>query len=218
MKIKYVAHACFVIETEGGTRILTDPYEPGSFDGAVKYKPVSESAHIVLVSHHHADHNWVEGVTGDPVVVDEPGEKTIGDVQVLGVGSYHDTSSGSERGENVIYRIYAEGISVCHLGDLGHALDEESAARLRPVDVLLLPVGGTFTIDARVAGQVREILSPRLSIPMHFKTDGVDFPIAPVDSYLDGLDDVARSGSSEISLNRDDLPSGTVLLEPSALP
>jgi len=218
MRIKYIAHACFLIETSAGTRILTDPYEPGSYDGAVKYVPVSEEADIVLVSHDHADHNWVAGVAGDPIVVKEAGEQTVNGVQIVGVHSYHDTSLGSERGENIVFRVFTDGLSVCHLGDLGHPLDEEATASLRPVDVLLLPVGGTFAIDAQVAGQVRDALSPRLTIPMHFKTDGVDFPIAPVDSYLAGLQDVTRTGSSEVELFSDDMPSGTVLLEPSALP
>ena len=217
MRIKYIAHSCFLIETGAGIRILTDPYEPGAYDGAVKYSPVSEKADIVLVSHDHADHNWVAGVTGDPVVLNRPGSETINDVQILGVPSYHDTTRGSERGENVVFRVLAEGMSVCHLGDLGHPLDEESAAVIRPVDVLLLPVGGTFAIDAKVAGQVRETLSPKLTIPMHFKTDGVDFPIDPVDSYLVGLDDVTRDGSSELEFSADGVPGGTIVLEPSAL-
>lgn len=218
MRIKYIAHACFLIETGTGIRILTDPYEPGSYDGAVKYKPVSETADIVLISHDHADHNWVKGVSGDPVVVNRSGEETINGVQITGILSYHDTSRGSERGENIIFRVFADGLSVCHLGDLGHSLDAEAAGILQPVDALLLPVGGTFAIDAQVAGQVRNTLSPAFTIPMHFKTDGVDFPIAPVDPYLSGLDDLTRAGSSELEFTRDDLPSGTVLLEPSALP
>ncbi|TNF48092.1 MBL fold metallo-hydrolase [bacterium] len=218
MKVKYIAHACFLIETSTGTRILTDPYEPGSYDGAVKYLPVTDEADIVLVSHDHADHNWVAGVSGDPIVVREAGDRTVNDVQITGVHSYHDTSLGSERGENIIYRIFTEGLTVCHLGDLGHLLDDEAVASLRPVDVLLLPVGGTFAIDAKVAGQVRDALSPSLTIPMHFKTDGVDFPISPVDDYLADLQDVTRAGSSEVEFSADDIPSGTVLLEPSALP
>lgn len=218
MRIKYIAHACFLIETGTGTRILTDPYEPGSFDGAVKYKPVSEAADIVLISHDHADHNWVEGVSGDPVVVNRSGEETINGVQITGIPSYHDTSRGSERGDNIIFRIFADGLSICHLGDLGHPLDPDTAGILQPVDALLLPVGGTFAIDALVAGQVRTTLSPAFTIPMHYKTDGVDFPIAPVDAYLSGVDDLTRAGSSELEFTRVDLPSGTVLLEPSALP
>ncbi len=218
MRIKYIAHSCFLIETSAGTRILTDPYEPGSFDGAVKYLLVSEEADIVLVTHDHADHNWITGVSGDPKIVKDAGEQTVNGVQIVGIRFYHDTSLGSERGENVVFRVFIDGLSICHLGDLGHPLDEGEAASLRPVNVLLMPVGGTFTIDAQVAGQVRAALSPRLTIPMHFKTDGADFPIAPVDSYLAGLQDVTRTGSSEIELSRDDIPSGTVLLEPSALP
>ena len=151
-------------------------------------------------------------------MVNSSGEETINGVQITGISSCHDTSMGSERGGNIIFRILGDGLLVCHLGDLGHFLDAETAGILQPVDALLLPVGGTFTIDAQVAGQVRNTLSPGFTIPMHFKTDGVDFPIAPVAPYLSGLDDQTRAGSSELEFTRDDLPSGTVLLEPSALP
>ena len=218
MRIKYIAHACFLIETGSGVRIITDPYKPGAYDGAVKYRPLSEQADIVLVSHDHADHNWAAGVSGDPIVVSEAGEHTIGNIQISGVHSYHDTSEGSERGENIIFKVFADGLSICHLGDLGHPLDDEAASILRPVDVLFIPVGGTFTIDATIAGRVRDILSPGFTIPMHFKTDGADFPIAPVDPYLENLQDVVRTGSSEVEFSSEDIPSGTVLLEPSSLP
>ncbi|HDL52878.1 MAG TPA: MBL fold metallo-hydrolase [Proteobacteria bacterium] len=218
MRIKYLGHACFLLEANDGTRILTDPYEPGSFDGAVKYRPVAETADIVLVSHDHADHNWSAGIPGSPQVIKEDGERAVSGIKVLGVPSFHDTSRGSERGNNIIFRVELDGLAVCHLGDLGHALDPASASALLPVDVLLMPVGGTFTIGAQVASEVMEILSPTLTIPMHFKTDGVDFPIDPVDGFLAKKDNVIRAGSSEITVSRGDIPSGIVLLDPSLLP
>jgi len=218
MKIKYVGHACFLVTTGDGTRILTDPYEPGSFDGAVKYRPISEGADLVLVSHGHPDHNYVAGVPGSPRVVDHSGETTAGDVSIIGVPCWHDASRGSERGENIVFRIEADGLSVCHLGDLGHPLDAETAGAILPVDVLLLPVGGFFTVGNDEADGIMGALAPKLVIPMHYQTVGVDFPIAPVDVFLDGRDGVRFGHSSEVEFSPEDLPDGILVLEPANLP
>jgi L-ascorbate metabolism protein UlaG (beta-lactamase superfamily) len=218
MKIKYVGHACFLVTTGGGTRIITDPYESGSYDGAVKYRPVDDAADIALVSHGHPDHNHVAGVPGSPRVVDEPGKTAARDVSILGVPCWHDTSGGSERGANIIFRIEADGLSVCHLGDLGHPLDTGTADSLLPVDVLLLPVGGFFTVGNEQADGIMGALSPKLVIPMHYRTAGVDFPIAPVEDFLEGRDGVRYGEGSEVEFLQDDLPGGILVLEPANLP
>lgn len=218
MRIKYIGHSCFLIESADGTRIVTDPYEPGCFDGALKYKPVSEDGDIVLVSHDHADHNWFSGVGGNPEVVSEAGGRTVKGVEILGVPSYHDTSQGSERGSNILFRFTVDGLAVCHLGDLGHTLKDDSAAQLKPVDILLMPVGGFFTIGREEADAIIDALSPRLVIPMHFKTDGVDFPIAPVGDFIAGREGVTISGGSEVVLTVDDFPGGMLVLDPAAMP
>lgn len=218
MKIKYIGHSCFLVTTDNGTRIVTDPYEPGSYDGAVKYRPVGEDADIVLVSHSHPDHNHLDSVSGSPRVIDQAGTSSADGIDILGVSTYHDTSEGSERGSNIIFRIEADGLTLCHLGDLGHLLDDATAHHLRPVDILMLPVGGFFAIGSEEADPIIEALQPGLVIPMHFKTEGVDFPIAPVDDFLSGREGVVREGSSEVEVTASNLPKGVLVLEPANLP
>lgn len=218
MKIKYIGHACFLVTTDNGTRIITDPYEPGAFDGAVKYRPVGEEADIVLVSHDHADHNHTASVSGNPRVVEEAGSNAVNGINILGVSTYHDTSEGSERGSNIIFRFEADGLAVCHLGDIGHTLDDATAHQLRPVDILMIPVGGFFTVGSDEADALIDSLMPRLVIPMHFKTEGVDFPIAPVDDFLSGRKEVLREGESEVELAAGNLPEGVLVLNPAKLP
>jgi L-ascorbate metabolism protein UlaG (beta-lactamase superfamily) len=218
MKIKYIGHSCFLVVTDGGTRIITDPYEPGSYDGAVKYRPVGEEADIVLVSHGHPDHNHIASVAGNPRVVEEAGANTIDGIHILGVSTYHDTSEGSERGGNIIFRFEADGLALCHLGDVGHTLDDATAHQLRPVDILMLPVGGVFAIGSKEADALIDSLMPGLVIPMHFKTDGVDFPIAPVEDFLSGRTEVLWEGGSEVEVTAGKLPEGVLVLNPAKLP
>ncbi len=218
MKIKYIGHACFLLTTEKGIRIMTDPYEPGAYDGAVKYRPACEPADVVLVSHGHPDHCHVQSVEGEPSVVEAAGTSSFDGVQVEGIDTFHDTSEGSERGSNLIFRVKADGLTVCHLGDLGHTLDEETAGRIRPVDVLMIPVGGFFTVGSEEADAIIGSLGPKLVIPMHFKTEGVDFPIAPVDTFLAGRKGVDRRESSEVILSPGNLPEGILVLTPANLP
>lgn len=218
MKIKYFGHASFLVTTDNGTRIITDPYEPGSFDGAVMYRPIGEEADIVLVSHGHPDHNHTASVGGNPQVVDESGANNVKGIPILGVPTYHDTSGGSERGSNIIFRFEADGLVLCHLGDIGHTLDDETTRQLKPVDILMMPVGGFFTIGSSEADSLINSLMPGLVIPMHFKTEGVDFPIAPVNDFLSGRKEVLWEEGSEIDVTAGNLPEGVMVLNPANLP
>lgn len=217
MIIKFLGHAAFFITTADGTRIVIDPYEPGGYDGAIAYGRLREPADLVVVSHEHADHSYVKMVPGHPEVVRGTGEVKHGSITFRGVAAYHDTSRGAERGENVIRVIDADGITLCHLGDLGHALGPEDAAALMPIDVLMVPVGGTFTIDAKAATAVVNRLSPRLAIPMHYRTPKVGFNIASVEAFLAGKSRVRREVGSEIEITKESLPEPTeiVVLEPA---
>jgi len=217
MKIKFLGHAAFLITTGDGTKIVTDPYEPGGFGGAIAHGPLEEPADLVVVSHGHADHNYVKMVPGDPAVVQGPGEQTHSGITFRALASHHDTSRGAERGQNIVRVIEADGMTVCHLGDLGHALSPEDATALGAVDVLLVPVGGTFTIDAKGATAAVNRLRPRIAIPMHYRTPKVTLNIAPVDGFLADKPRVRRVKGSEIEVTKESLPEPTeiVVLEPA---
>jgi L-ascorbate metabolism protein UlaG (beta-lactamase superfamily) len=194
MKIKYIGHACFLIETKDGVRILTDPYEPGAF-GALKYSKIEDEADIVTVSHEHADHNAVSSVPGKPEVVKGAGKHTVKGINFYGIQVYHDRSGGRERGDNVLFIIESD-LRILHCGDLGHTLDEKHIEEIGKVDILLIPVGGYFTIGPIEATKIMQKISPKVTIPMHYKTPKVDFPIKPVEEFLKDKGNVKRMGSS----------------------
>jgi len=217
MKVKWLGHAAFVLTAADNTRLITDPYVPGAYNGAVGYGPIQEAVQGVTVSHEHADHNGVQGLPGKPQVIRGKGEFTVGKVKITGVDSYHDNSAGSQRGTNTIFRFEIDGLVLCHLGDLGHLLPGATAKALGRVDVLLVPVGGFFTIDATEAQAVTRQLGPRVVIPMHFKTPKLDFAIAGVDDFLKGQKNVKRIGRSEVEIVSAQLPKETEtwVLEPA---
>jgi L-ascorbate metabolism protein UlaG (beta-lactamase superfamily) len=217
MKIEFLGHAAFLITTADGVKIVTDPYEPGGFGGAIGYGPLDKPADIVIISHDHADHNYVKMVPGDPVVVRRSGDETHRGVVFRALDTYHDSNSGAERGKNTARLIGADGLVLCHLGDLGEQISPEDAVRLGPIDVLMLPVGGTFTIDAVGASAVVARLKPRIAIPMHYKTPKVGFELAPVDDFLAGKPRVRRVDGSAIEVTKESLPEPTeiVVLRPA---
>ena len=149
MEIRWLGHASFLITTSDGVRIITDPYESGSYGGGIGYGQIDLEADIVTISHdQHEDHNFTKGIKGDFAVVKGAVKEVIGGVTVRGIASFHDKSQGSERGENTIFCIEADGICLCHLGDLGHMLSGVQVDEIGNADILLIPIGGTYTIDA----------------------------------------------------------------------
>lgn len=214
MKVKWLGHACFLITSKGGVRIITDPYAVG---GGINYSPIEETADIVVVSHGHSDHNNVSAVRGTPEVVEGSGTRTAKGIQFRGIATYHDTSQGKERGPNTVFCFNVDDIRLCHLGDLGHMLSPEQITEIGAVDILFVPVGGFYTIDASVASQVCDKLKPKVAIPMHFKTPKCAYPIAGVEDFLKGKENVKRVGESEVELEREELPATTeiVLLQPA---
>jgi len=210
MTIKFLGHATFLITSEDGVRIITDPYEPGGFGGTFRYRPITDEADIVTVSHDHADHNYVAGVPGNPVVVTESTE--VSGISFRAIDGYHDDAQGAERGPNRIFCFEVDGIRVCHLGDLGEPLSAEQQAAIGEVDVLLIPVGGHFTIDAQGATQAIDQLQPAVIIPMHFKTPKVDLPIGPVDDFLAGKQNVEDAGTSQITVCADEIGEGAQII------
>jgi L-ascorbate metabolism protein UlaG (beta-lactamase superfamily) len=216
MKIQWLGHACFLLTSESGTRIITDPYTPGAF--GLDYGSIAEEADIVTVSHDHADHNNVADVKGKPQVVQGAGAHEAKGIRFKGVATFHDPSSGSQRGANTLFCFAVDGVNVCHLGDLGHDLDDRAVAEAGPVDVLLIPVGGNFTIDAAVANRVCDKLKPKMVIPMHFRNDRCpNFPVTGVDEFVAMRSSVRRLHSSEVTVRKEELPATveTVVLQPA---
>lgn len=214
MKIKWLGHAAFLITSDQGTKIITDPYQPG---GAITYGGIDETADVVTVSHQHADHNYVAQIQGNPQVVDKAGSTQAKGMEFRGVATFHDPSQGSQRGANIIFCFTVDGVRICHAGDIGHQLSPQQIQEIGPVDVLLAPVGGAYTVDAAGAAQVCEQLKPKVVIPMHFKTDKIAYPITGVDEFTKGRPSVRQVGSSEVEFKAGQLPSATetVVLQPA---
>jgi L-ascorbate metabolism protein UlaG (beta-lactamase superfamily) len=211
MKIKYLAHATFLITSEKGVRIITDPYNNAP---DFKYDAITETADIVTISHEHGDHNNAAAVKGNPTVLRTGGE--VKGIKVKAVTTAHDNTGGSRRGKNTVFCLNIDGIDVCHMGDLGHELTAEQVKDIGNVDVVMIPVGGYFTIDAKTAWKVCEQLKPTVIIPMHYKTDKSNLPIAGVEDFCkDKI--VTYAKSSEIEFQADKLPKGTqiIVLKPS---
>lgn len=201
MRFYWYGHACFLIVTAGGTRVLTDP-----FDATVGYSLPREPVDVVTVSHHHYDHDAAGGVRGNPRVVDSADKVQVKDVSIYGVSSYHDDAGGRQRGANTIFVIEADGLRAVHLGDLGHQLSTAQVGDIGLVDVLMVPVGGTFTVDATGAADVVKALHPQVILPMHYQTPRLQkLRLDPVEKFTAYFSAVRRAPELEIS--RESLPS-----------
>jgi L-ascorbate metabolism protein UlaG (beta-lactamase superfamily) len=200
MKIKWLGHSCFLITSDTGIRVLTDP-----FDEQVGYELPAVEADIVTTSHDHFDHNHISIVKGSFVHVNRPGSFEEHGIKIIGVATFHDEVKGGKRGTNTVFKFTIDDINVCHCGDLGHVLTPEQAEQVGVVDVLLLPVGGTFTVDAKEAFEVVNQLKPLVTIPMHFKTEALTFSVEGVNSFLKVAGGGEMTGSQEITLDKDNL-------------
>ncbi|MFO7815011.1 MAG: MBL fold metallo-hydrolase [Halanaerobiales bacterium] len=199
MKFKWWGQASFLITKDDGTKIVTDPYNED-----LPYKKINDEADYVTVSHDHFDHNAVDTIPGQPYVVNNVSGFKDKEVDIIGISTYHDDSEGVERGENIIFMMQLDGMKVSHLGDLGHSLDSSQIEKLKDTDILLLPVGGHFTIDADQAYQIVKELDPKVVVPMHFKTDILDLPIKGVDKFLDNFssEKIEKVNNCELEINK----------------
>ncbi len=214
MKIQWLAHSSFLITSRNGVRILTDPYNTGH---GIAHTPIDESAEIVTMSHDHFDHNAFAQVRGNPEKVSSPGSNILRGIGFKGIPVYHDENKGKQRGRNIIFCFTIDGIRLCHLGDLGHTLSAEEVKEIGQVDVLFVPVGGYYTIDAAAASRVCESLKPRIVFPMHFKTAKLDFPVTGVEPFIEGKKNVVRRESSEVEFSTETVPDETeiIVLQPA---
>ena len=205
MRIKWYGHACFLVEAKDGTKVITDP-----FDESIGYSIPEEKPDVVTVSHSHFDHNAVDLLQGNPEVVKNVGETEVKGIIFKGIKSFHDKSKGAQRGSNIIFVFAIDGVRFCHLGDLGHLLNSEQLEEIGEVDVLFIPVGGTFTIDGREAREVSQQLNPRLIIPMHYKTEACNIGIASCEEFLKGFTKVEKM--AEWQGDKKSLPSEQTVL------
>jgi len=203
MIITWQGHSCFKIQDKvgpEGVTLVTDP-----FDKEVGLKVPNFEADIITISHDHKDHNNIGALRGQPMVINCAGEYDFKGVLVEGIDSYHDEKKGEERGANIIYRIEIDDISVAHLGDLGDVLDNAQLEKLVGTDILLIPVGGKYTLDAKKAVEVISQIEPRVVIPMHYKTKDIKYDLDPVDKFIKELG-LTPTYEEKLKISKKDLP------------
>ena len=208
MKIRWLGHSSFLITADDGTKIITDPY--GVYPD-LHYAQIEESADVVVLSHKHGDHFGAR-VKGNPKLVTGGGQKKVGSIEFKGIEVYHDTSKGSQRGPNTVFCFTVIGVRLCHLGDLGHLLSGPEIAEIGQVDVIMIPVGGFYTIDASTASKICDQIKPKVIIPMHYKNDKCSFPISGVDEFLKGKANVKGLNTSDLELKGGQLPQATEIV------
>jgi L-ascorbate metabolism protein UlaG (beta-lactamase superfamily) len=212
MRIEFLAHASFLFTDERGVKFMTDPYEAGSFSGRVGYDPIDESPDVIIITHDHLDHSHTATIPGDFEVVRKEG--TPRGVPVRSVPVFHDMFGGSRFGGTIDLKVFTiDGITICHCGDIGELLDEpERRAAIGPIDVLIIPTGGYYTLGPEGAAEVTRRLKPKVVIPCHYKTDKCGFDIHPVDPFLEHFDAVRVVDSTSVHLSIDTLPEATQCL------
>ncbi|MBQ9145138.1 MAG: MBL fold metallo-hydrolase [Clostridia bacterium] len=199
MHIRWLGHASFLLTESTGTAVVTDPYAD-----SVGFQMPAVSAHAVTVSHSHSDHNNVSAVSGSPVVYSTVGSFEVDGVHISAFRTYHDQQKGALRGDNLVFTYRLDGVDVCHLGDIGQPCNARICDAVGNVDVLLVPVGGKYTIDAELAKDYVDKLMPSIVIPMHYKTEDSAIDIEEVDEFLSLFEDeqITRVEGDTITLDR----------------
>lgn len=212
MKLKWYGHACFSMKFENGTTLVIDP-----FDDSVGYPLCRACADAVLLSHDHHDHNHVQSLLGNPPVIRDGAPRELDGLKIYGVNSFHDELQGEKRGENILFVIEGDGLRIAHLGDLGHIPSPEQYAALGKLDLMLIPIGGTYTLTAPEAAEVIRTAKPRTAIAMHFKTVLCGFPITDEQEFVRLMG--AKYIPNELSITPEalkTLPESAVMICPPA--
>ena len=209
MKIEYLGHSCFKLTESTGTSIVCDPYSE-----EVGFHMPAISADAVTVSHGHYDHNAIEKVGGNPKIIDKESSIDLSGVEINSVKSFHDGNRGKKRGENIIFKFRMDGIDVCHLGDLGEDCSSDLIETVLPVNVLLIPVGGNYTLDAEMAKEYVDRIMPDIVIPMHYRTEDCKLDIDKVDEFLNLFDGecIEETEGNSVELSRSDLGGETKII------
>jgi len=202
MTITWYGHSCFKITNQGGhLTIITDP-----FDKKIGLTPPRGNADIVTVSHDHFDHNNIKAISGDPFIIETPGEYEVKDIRVLGISGYHDKIKGKEKGSNIIYLIKVDGIRICHLGDFGQEkLNNKQLELINSADILIIPVGGVYTINAKEAVKIIKQIEPTIVIPMHYKLPNLTEKLADVKDFLKEIGSNGQIAVDKLTLKKKDL-------------
>ena len=211
MKIEWIGHACFKLTALDGTTVITDPY-----DESVGIDMVPLHADLITMSHEHHDHNETTMIVGRPVILHGTQEAKIGSVTAKAAASYHDDTQGTKRGTNAIRIFEIDGMKVVHMGDQGCMPDDEAVQAIADADVMMIPVGGTYTVDAQGAKEIISCAKPRCVIPMHVKTRRCPYPIAGVQEFLELMGAAEAAAIDVLDAAKDTLPCGVVLMNPMA--
>jgi len=203
MEITWLGHSCFLIRGKEKT-IITDPCHPD-----LGYRLGEPEADIVTLSHFHPGHSYIEGVANEPKQIKRPGEYEIGGIFITGVATFHDDKKGELKGKNTIYVIEIDGITLCHLGDLGHPLGPQLVEEIGDIDILFLPTGEVSTIPVDTAVEIVRQLEPPIVIPMHYKTEAFNGESSPVDKFLDKMRIRELEAKPKLSITSSSLPTPT---------
>lgn len=179
MKRTWLGHSTFVITNDAGGVLVTDPVDKGS-----GFDLPAVTADVITVSHHHFDHDAIERIGGAPVVKDTPEPAALAGFRITGYPAFHDEVQGAKRGPNILFSIEADGQRFVHCGDLGHVPDDKTLDALNGCDVLMLPVGGIFTVDGKTAWQIAKRIAPKTVVPMHYAVPELKFSLEPLDNFL----------------------------------
>lgn len=208
MDIKYLGHSSFLIKSKN-TKIVTDPFDPKM----VGLPFPKQEADIITVSHHHKDHDNVSAINGTPVIIDWPGEFEVKGIRIFGYQTYHDKKQGAERGEVVVYKYEMEDMSLLHCGDIGLVPDTSFIDAIGNVDILLIPVGGVYTIDPSEAARLVQKIDPSLVIPMHYNRENMNQDnfgqLARVDDFIKEMGGEVQRVEQKITVKKDDLKEET---------
>lgn len=202
-----MGHSSFKIRGKT-TALVTDPYD--SEKVGLKF-PRDTQADVVTISHDHFDHNFVSAVLGSPVVVQGPGEYEVGGIKIYGYQTFHDQVQGQERGKNTVYLIDVDGIKLLHCGDLGQKFTNEQLEQVDDPDILFVPVGGVYTIDAKEAAEVVKQIEPKIVIPMHYKKSNMTASFDSLTAVDEFLKEIGKDVEpvNRLSITKDKLPEET---------
>lgn len=192
MKIKWIAHSCFLLEDSKGRKILTDP-----FDKTVGYNTFDGEVDIITISHNHFDHCYTEK-TKYKHIINDIGDYNLLGINITGIPSYHDKVKGAKRGKNTIFIIEMDGYRICHLGDIGYVLNQDELKKLNNIDVLLIPIGGNFTINGKEAAKLSKAINSHIIIPMHYKTSYLTFELEGLEQFIKYMENVKRVKSNTL--------------------